>query len=149
LIPAVGIVKVGGDFQRLNLRKEALEANEVTIKVHAVGVNPIDFKKRALGWGEVLPVSVDNPFVLGFDGSGVVVEVSEESVYGGLKVGDEVYWAGDLSRKGSHAQYQIVDSRIVARKPKSLDFTQASSVPLVALTAWEALVENAGLIPDN
>jgi len=63
-------------------------------------------------------------------------------------VGDEVYWAGDITRKGSNAQFQAVDERIVGHKPKSLSFEQAASVPLVALTAWEALLENAH-IPAN
>jgi NADPH2:quinone reductase len=116
---------------------------DLLIRICAVAVNPVDTKIRAsLGAGPH-----DPPRILGWDAAGVVEAVGPD--VRGFSPGDEVFYAGDLTRPGCNAEYQAVDSRLVARKPASLSFPEAASVPLVALTAWELLFERMGADPDG
>jgi len=83
------------------------------------------------------------PKVIGWDAAGVVESVgSEVSLF---KVGDEVYYAGDITRPGCNSQLHLVDERIVGRKPTSLSFEQAAAMPLTTITAWEALFDRLGV----
>lgn len=111
--------------------------HDVLVRVDAVSVNPADVKQRA-----GLPES-DEPVILGFDAAGTVTAVGAEVTT--LAVGDEVWYAGDISRQGSNADYQAVDERIVSRRPKSLSAKESAALPLTAITAWEALFERFGL----
>lgn len=112
---------------------------DLLVRVRAVAVNPVDTKIRAsLGSGPH-----DPPRILGWDAAGTVEALGSEVA--GFSVGDEVYYAGDLTRPGCNAEYQAVDSRLVALKPKTWSFSEAAAVPLVALTAWELLVERMGV----
>src|SRR5262249_3085833 len=99
------------------------------VKVEAVSVNPVDTKRRKDAAG------VQPPRVLGWDAAGTVAAVGEKVSL--FKVGDPVYYAGDVTRPGSNSEYQPVHEPIVGRKPKSLDFAQAAAIPLTAITAWE------------
>lgn len=114
-------------------------ARDLLVRVLAVGVNPVDTKVRKL-LGETLQ---ETPRVLGFDAAGIVEAVGDAVV--GFSVGDEVYYAGDVTRAGSNAEFQAVDARLVAKKPVAWTFEEAASVPLVALTAWELLFERMGM----
>jgi NADPH2:quinone reductase len=118
-------------------------SEDLLVRVHAIAVNPVDTKIRAsLGEG-----AHDPPRILGWDAAGVV-----EAVGGGVTdfaPGDEVFYAGDLTRPGCNAEWQAVDHRLVAHKPRSWSFEEAAAVPLVALTAWELLFERMGLNPDG
>eukprot|EP01025_Chloroclados_australasicus_P047780 TRINITY_DN5390_c0_g1_i3.p1 TRINITY_DN5390_c0_g1~~TRINITY_DN5390_c0_g1_i3.p1 ORF type:complete len:341 (-),score=36.90 TRINITY_DN5390_c0_g1_i3:572-1594(-) len=116
-----------------------LRDNDVLIKNLWAGINPIDYKIRQGGRFEQ-PIDSSNPRILGWDGAGVVQQIGPDVT--GFQIGDEVYYAGDALRNGSYAQYTAVDSRIVAKKPSSLNFDQAAAVPLVAITCWEAMVED-------
>ncbi len=107
---------------------------DLLVRVEAVSVNPVDAKLRA-----PRPQVEAQPRVLGFDAAGVVEAVGAEVT--GFAPGDEVYYAGDVTRPGSNAQFQLVDERLVARKPASLDFAQAAALPLTAITAWELLFQ--------
>ncbi|MFJ1967900.1 NADP-dependent oxidoreductase [Streptomyces sp. NPDC087903] len=117
--------------------------NEVLVRVRAAGLNPTDWKHRANGGFLGKP-----PFVLGWDVSGVVEAV-------GIGVarfapGDEVF--GLLPYPfghGSHAEYVIAPARALAPKPAGIDHTQAGALPLVSLTAWQALVETADVRPGQ
>lgn len=117
--------------------------NEVLVRVRAAGINPTDWKHRATGGFLGEP-----PFTLGWDVSGVVEET-------GIGValhqpGDEVF--GMLPYPyghGSHAEYVIAPARALVPKPAALDHTQAGALPLVSLTAWQALVERAELRPGQ
>lgn len=77
--------------------------------------------------------------IIGFDGSGIMKSVG--SSVSSFKPGDEVYYCGSPIRHGSNAEYQLVDSRSIAKKPKSLNFCEAAAMPLTWITAYEALVE--------
>ncbi len=107
--------------------------HDLLVRVEAVSVNPVDTKVRAKGAPD------GQPKVLGYDAAGVVEAVGPD--VDGFEPGDEVYYAGDITRAGSNAQYQLVDARIVARKPSTLDFAQAAALPLTTLTAWELLFQ--------
>lgn len=112
--------------------------HDLLVEVRGVSVNPVDVKVRA----NQQPQD-EKPRVLGFDAAGVVVSAGSE--VSRFKKGDEVYYAGDLTRPGSNAELQCVDARIVGRKPKSLDFAEAAGIPLTAITAWEILFDSFGL----
>ncbi|MFD9324864.1 NADP-dependent oxidoreductase [Streptomyces sp. NPDC060065] len=118
-------------------------ANEILIKVHAAGVNPTDWKHRASGGFLGEP-----PFVLGWDVSGVVEAVGVGVAR--FKAGDEVF--GMLSYPwghGSHAEYVAAPARAFVLKPAGVDHIQAGALPLVSLTAWQALVETADVRPGQ
>ncbi|TAA25822.1 zinc-binding alcohol dehydrogenase family protein [Pseudoxanthomonas winnipegensis] len=105
---------------------------DLLVKVHAVSVNPVDTKVRHRA-------QVTEPRVLGWDAVGTVEAVGEAVTL--FKPGEVVYYAGSINRPGSNAEYQLVDERIVARKPASLDDAQAAALPLTAITAWELLFD--------
>ncbi|MDC3048188.1 zinc-binding alcohol dehydrogenase family protein, partial [Synechococcus sp. AH-736-A19] len=83
--------------------------------------------------------------VLGYDASGIVVDVG--SSVSRFKIGDEVFYAGQINRQGSNGEYHIVDERIVGQKPSSLSHLEAAAYPLVSLTAWEILLDCFHLEP--
>ena len=74
----------------------------------------------------------DPPRVIGYDTSGVVEAVGEDVSL--FKVGDEVFYAGDITRSGSNAEYHLIDERIVGKKPSSLSFVESAALPLTAIT---------------
>jgi NADPH:quinone reductase len=115
---------------------------DLLVRVAAVSINPVDAKVRGGGpAGEPVPGGVK---IFGWDASGVVEAVgSEVSLF---QAGDEVYFAGDIGRPGSYAEFVAVDERIVGRKPASLSHSQAAAVPLTALTAWEGIFEQMGVV---
>ena len=116
-------------------------AGEVLVRVHAAGVNPVDWKIREGYLKEYLPHSL--PLILGWDVSGVV-EAAGPGV-ARLKKGNEIYSRPDLSRDGAYAEYLVVRESEVALKPKAIDHIHAAAIPLAALTAWQSLFDSAGL----
>ena len=117
-----------------------LRPRDVLVRVQAVSVNPVDVKRRA-----GLTHS-DTPVVLGYDASGVVEAIGAE--VSTLAVGDEVYYAGDVTRQGANAELHAVDERIVASRPGSLSFAEAAALPLTTITAWETLFDRFGLTSE-
>lgn len=113
--------------------------SEILVRVHAASVNPTDWKHRATGRFLGEP-----PFILGWDLSGVVEKVGIGVTL--FKPGDEVFGMLPYPHGvGAHAEYVTGPTRAFARKPSSVDHLQAGAVPLAALTAWQALVDTAGL----
>ncbi|GAA4619646.1 NADP-dependent oxidoreductase [Saccharopolyspora hordei] len=113
--------------------------SEVLVEVHAAGLNPTDWKHRAHELFLGKP-----PYVLGWDVSGVVVEVGTGVTL--HKPGDEVFGMLPYPHGvGSHAEYVTGPARAFVRKPSSVDHVQAGAIPLAALTAWQALVDTADL----
>lgn len=118
---------------------------DLLVRVHAIATNPVDAKLRRGGpGGGTVPSS---PKILGWDASGVVESVGEEVQ--NFRPGDAVYFAGTITRQGSYAEFVAVDERLVAHKPKKLSHEDAAAIPLTALTAWEAFVENMGVAPTD
>lgn len=116
--------------------------HDVLVEVKAVAVNPVDTKIRT----NVEPGEGDWK-ILGWDAAGIVKAVGEN--VSAFKPGDSVWYAGDLTRQGSNAEYQLVDERIVGRKPDSLDFASAAALPLTAITAWEMLFDRLNIKPGR
>ena len=118
-----------------------LRDDEVLVEVHAAGVNLLDAKIRSGEFKLILRYGM--PLVLGHDVAGVVVKVGTRAQP--FKVGDEVYARVDDFRIGTFAEFVPVKASSLAPKPKSLTMAEAASLPLVGLTAWQALVEMAAL----
>lgn len=123
---------------------------DLRVAVEAVSVNPVDTKVRAPRHPD--PDHPDNradpaPRVLGFDACGVVDAVGAEVTR--FRPGDVVFYAGDIGRPGSNAEFQLVDEAIVGHAPQSLEPADAAALPLTALTAWESLFDRLGLDPDG
>lgn len=118
-----------------------LRPHDVLVRVQAVSVNPVDIKRRH----SLQPSAT--PTILGFDAAGTVEAVGAQ--VNTLRVGDEVWYAGDVTRPGTNAEYHAVDERLVARKPTTLSFAEAAALPLTTITAWETLFEHFGLATDS
>lgn len=113
---------------------------DLLIHVRAISVNPVDTKVRA-----PKNETETTPRILGWDAAGEVIAVGPEVE--SYAVGDQVYYAGDITRPGSNSEYQLVDERIVGKKPTSLTFPEAAALPLTSITAWEALFDRLGISP--
>ncbi len=110
---------------------------DLLVEVRGVSVNPVDTKVRAtMAPGQ-------DARILGYDAAGIVQAVGADVRH--FQVGDAVFYAGDLTRPGTHAELHTVDERIVGRKPQSLDFAEAAGLPLTAITAWEMLFDSFAL----
>jgi zinc-binding alcohol dehydrogenase family protein len=105
---------------------------DLLVKIHAISVNPVDTKVRHRA-------EVSEPRILGWDAVGTVQAVGTDVTL--FKPGEVVFYAGAVNRPGSNAQYHLVDERIAARKPASLDDANAAALPLTAITAWELLFD--------
>ena len=118
-----------------------LRDDEVLVQVHAAGVNQLDSKIRDGEFKLILPYRL--PLILGHDVAGVVVKVGTRVRQ--FKPGDEVYARADDFRIGTFAEFVPIKEASLALKPKGLTMEEAASIPLVGLTAWQALAEKAGL----
>ncbi|MEU1805748.1 NADP-dependent oxidoreductase [Streptomyces sp. NPDC019937] len=120
-------------------------ADDVLVRIHAASVNPLDVKLQDGDFKAILPYRL--PLILGNDLAGVVVRVG--SAVTGFAVGDEVYARPDKDRIGTFAELIAVHQDDVAIKPATLTMAEAASLPLVALTSWQALVERAQVRPGQ
>ena len=114
--------------------KPVLRPHDVLVEIHGVSVNPVDTKVRALMGPE------HGYKIIGYDAAGIVREIG--TAVQNYKIGDAVFYAGDITRPGTNAELHAVDSRIVGRKPASLGFAEAAGLPLTAITAWELLFDS-------
>ena len=114
------------------------KGRDLLVKVAAVSVNPVDYKVRLRTEPAVGEVKV-----LGYDASGTVHSVGPDCTL--FRPSDAVFYAGDINRSGTNAEYHLVDERIVGRKPASLTFAEAAALPLTAITAWELLFDRLAL----
>ncbi|QDS88477.1 Zinc-type alcohol dehydrogenase-like protein [Rosistilla ulvae] len=111
-----------------------LQPHDLLVEVRGISVNPVDVKVRA----SQTPDSGTK--IIGYDAAGVVRQIGSE--VSRFKVGDEVFYAGDITRPGTNAEFHAVDARIVGIKPSSLGFAEASGFPLTSITAWELLFDS-------
>jgi len=121
--------------------KPEFRDNDVLIEVHAAGLNLLDSKIKSGEFKLILPYRM--PLVLGHDVAGVVIQVGSRVRQ--FKVGDEVYSRVPDHRIGTFAEFIAVNENDVAPKPRNITMEEAASIPLVSLTAWQALVERAHL----
>ncbi len=123
-------------FIEFETEKPVPADHDLLVKIAAISVNPVDFKIRQ---SAAKDTKLDTPKIIGWDATGTVEAVGDQ--VSRFKVGDQVYYAGDLTRSGSNAEYQLVDERIVGYKPKGLTDAEAAAIPLTGLTAWESLFD--------
>jgi zinc-binding alcohol dehydrogenase family protein len=122
----------------IELPKPVAKGRDILIKIDAIAVNPVDYKIRQSMASENREYKV-----LGWDSVGEVVGIGELTTQ--YKLGDKVYYAGDLNRQGSNAEYHLVDERIVGHKPNLLSNAEAAALPLTSITAYELLFEHLAI----
>ncbi|MBT8438078.1 MAG: alcohol dehydrogenase catalytic domain-containing protein, partial [Gammaproteobacteria bacterium] len=122
----------------IELPQPVASGHDLLVKIKAIAVNPVDYKIRQRAAPEEGSYKV-----IGWDAVGEVVAVGEAVT--NFKPGETVYYAGDLTRQGCNAEYQLVDERIVGKKPGNLSDADAAALPLTTITAWELLFEHLGI----
>ena len=139
MMKAVVIEEYGGldTLTEKIVEKPPLMDNQVLVEVKAASVNPIDWKLRE-GHLEN-QYSFEFPIILGWDVAGVVKEVGDHVI--DFSVGDRVFARPDLTRYGAYAEYTVVDEFLLAKIPDNLSYTEAASVPLAGLTAYQCLFD--------
>ena len=118
--------------------------HDLLVKIEAVSVNPVDFKIRKSNARNIV---LDNPKIIGWDAVGVVEAIGNKVTL--FNAGDHVYYAGDITKQGSNAEYQTIDERIVGKKPVSLSIEESAVIPLTGLTAWETLFDRVRISPEK
>jgi NADPH2:quinone reductase len=133
---AIGYTQAGPkeNLKLIELPIPKFGADDLLVEIKAVALNPVDVKVRK----SMSPQNGESK-ILGWDAAGIVKDVGANVK--NFKVGDEVYYAGSIARPGTNSQFHAVDAAIVAKKPKSLNFAEATSLPLTSLTAWEILFD--------
>jgi len=126
----------------INLPRPVAAGYDILVEVKAVSVNPVDYKVR-----NSTPPADGDWKVLGWDAAGIVREVGPDVTQ--FELGDEVYYAGSITRPGTNAEFHLVDARIVGHKPASLSWAEAAALPLTTLTAWEAMAGALGKLREQ
>lgn len=129
-------------LQDIELETPTAHGHDILVEVKAVSVNPVDFKIR-----QAMPAADGEYKVIGWDATGVVKSVGENVSL--FKPGDKVWYAGDITRSGSNAQFQLVDERIVGHMPSSLSYGEAAALPLTSITAWELLFDRLNVAKND
>lgn len=140
---AIVIDQYGGkeELKERELDRPTIGENEVLLEVHATSINPLDWKLREGYLKDML--SFEFPIILGWDAAGVVAETGENVT--DFQVGDRVFVRPELTREGTYAEFIATESHLLAKMPDSMTFEEGAAMPLVGLTAWECLVEVAGI----
>ena len=125
-------------FQDVDIEKPEAVGRDLLVEVKAISVNPVDTKIRA-----PKEKTEKQPRILGWDAAGTVVAVGEQVTQ--FKPGDDVYYAGDVTRPGTNSEFHLIDERIVGHKPKTLSFSEAAALPLTSITAWEGLFDRLNI----
>lgn len=129
-------------LQDIELETPTAHGHDILVEVKAVSVNPVDFKIR-----QAMPAAEGEYKVIGWDATGIVKSVGENVSL--FKPGDKVWYAGDITRSGSNAQFQLVDERIVGHMPSSLSYGEAAALPLTSITAWELLFDRLNVAKND
>ena len=119
-------------FIAFEMEKPTPTGRNLLVKIDAISVNPVDFKVRQNSAKDTV---LDKPKIIGWDAVGTVEAVGESATL--FQKGDRVFYAGDITKPGSNAEYQLIDERIVGHAPKNISNEEAAAMPLTALTAWE------------
>lgn len=139
---AIEINAYGGNevvVMRSGVSLPTISAEKLLIKMHAAGVNPVDWKIRTGYLQNMRPLQF--PFTLGMDFSGVVIEVGQGITH--FKKGDSVYGMANVfdGDTGTFAEYICADAAVTSLKPKNIDFAEAAALPMAGVSAWQALVD--------
>ncbi|WP_191556897.1 zinc-binding alcohol dehydrogenase family protein [Metabacillus idriensis] len=126
----------------IEMEKPVAAGKDLLVQVKAISINPVDTKVRA-----PKEKVEDEPKILGWDASGTVVETGENCT--DFRPGDEVFYAGSITRQGTYSEYHLVDERIVGKKPKTITHAEAAALPLTAITAYEGLFDRLKIDPAD
>ena len=126
----------------VELPKPAASGRQLLVQVRAVSVNPVDTKIRMTAGSRL-----EFPRILGWDCAGIVASIGDDCSL--FKVGDEVFYAGDVTQAGCNSEFHLIDERLVGYKPKNLSFDAAAAMPLTSITAWEAMFERMSISRDR
>ncbi|WP_417429219.1 zinc-binding alcohol dehydrogenase family protein [Kiloniella sp.] len=118
------------------------EGRDLLIRIDAISINPVDCKQR-----QMIEGYLEEPRILGWDACGEVISVGKDVE--NFEPGDRVIYAGDITRLGCYAEFQLVDEQLVGPKPKGLTAEEAASLPLTSLAAWESLFDRLSLDQDK
>lgn len=119
----------------------APQGRDLLIAIEAIAVNPVDIKVKSS-----INSTLDKPKIVGYDAAGTVIAAGPDCEL--VKVGDKVFYAGDVSRDGCYASHQLVDERIVGFAPRTLSAPESAAMPLTSITAWEALFSRMRIHPN-
>lgn len=131
-------------FIDFETEKPSPSGHELLVKIKAIAVNPVDYKIRQNVAKDTI---LAEPKIIGWDAAGIVEAVGDKVTL--FNIGDEVYYAGDITKPGCNAEYQLIDERITAKKPKTLSFEAATAMPLTSLTAWEILFDRMRITTEK
>ncbi|RQO31118.1 zinc-binding alcohol dehydrogenase family protein [Taibaiella sp. KBW10] len=118
--------------------------HDLLVKIEAIGINPVDFKIRQ---NSLKNQVLDSPKIIGWDAVGTVAAVGNQVSL--FKIGDKVFYAGDINKDGCNQEFQLVDERIVGFAPRKISAAEAAAIPLTALTAFELLFDRMRLHPEK
>ncbi|MDA0831384.1 MAG: zinc-binding alcohol dehydrogenase family protein [Proteobacteria bacterium] len=142
---AIGYQKMGpietAGFTEFSTDIPDVGVHDLLVEVHGVSLNPVDTKVRKRAEPEGAPK------VLGYDAAGIVKKIG--SAVSKFSIGDEVFYAGDITRPGTNSELHVVDERIVGKKPSSLGMAEAAGIPLTSITAWELLFDSLGITESD
>lgn len=144
---AIVLAKPGGieELKTIEIEKPILKEGEVLVQVKAISINPVDVKTRT-GTGVYGRINTESPIIIGWDIAGVVTETNNTT----FKPGDEVFGMVNFPGHGkAYAAYVAVPANQLALKPANISFEQAAAATLAALTAYQALVKNATIMPGQ
>ena len=137
-------ITAANSFIEFEAPKPTPQGYELLVKIEAISVNPVDYKVRQNSAKDTV---LDNPKIIGWDATGIVEAVGENVSL--FKPGDAVFYAGDITKQGCDAAYQVIDERIVGKKPAALSVESAAAMPLTSLTAWEILFDRIRISPEK
>lgn len=140
---AIVIDQYGGkeELKERDMPMPEMGEGQVLLEVHATSINPIDWKLREGYLKEMQPFEF--PIILGWDAAGVIVETGKDVT--DFQVGDRVFVRPELTREGTYAEFIAVEDHLLSKMPDAMTFEEGAAIPLVGLTAWECLVEVAGV----
>lgn len=118
-----------------------LRPHDVLVQVKGISLNPVDCKIRS----NISPEAGHK--IIGYDACGTITALGSD--VSDFAIGDDVFYAGDLTRPGTNSEFHAVDARIIGKKPASLDFEEAAAIPLTAITAWELLFDSLKLTENG
>ncbi|MCM8540467.1 MAG: zinc-binding alcohol dehydrogenase family protein [Lentisphaeraceae bacterium] len=135
-----GPISASESLIEFDVAKPELQAHDLLVEVKGISLNPVDVKVRS---NAQMGPDEGQTKIIGYDAAGIVREVGNNVTK--FRLGDEVFYAGDITREGTNAEFHAVDERIVGMKPKSMDFAEAAAFPLTSITAWEILFDSLKL----
>ncbi|ANU14598.1 NADP-dependent oxidoreductase [Planococcus halocryophilus] len=127
------------------VEKPSIQEDQVLVEIHATSINPIDWKVRAGYLKDMLPFEF--PIILGWDAAGIIVEKGSNVT--NFEIGERVFTRPATTNQGTYAEYVPVDENLLAKMPASMSFEEAAAIPLAGLTAWQCLVDFAGVKKDD